>query len=150
MKRLCELYIRYAAWVGAAFCAVPAIVWFVSALLTIPFREVYLLRLGLVFAVGCPIAAYLNRYGVNAWLCRHRSPSGPATILDGVLVGGAIGIGSALLPVLSALIASNHPETAKTFVIVGYLSVTIVGAAIGAILAAAGRKYIDRSPSVGA
>ena len=93
MKRLCDLYIRHAGWIGAIFCAVPTLVWFVAMLISIPFREVYLLRLGLCLVVGCPIAAYLNRYGVNAWLCKHRSQTGPATTIDGVLVGAAIGIG---------------------------------------------------------
>lgn len=145
MKRLCEFYIRHAAWIGAIFCAAPTFVWFGAMLLWIPFREVYLLRLGLCLAVGCPIAAYLNRYGVNAWLCKHRSPDGPAAIIDGMLIGAAIGIGSALLPVLSALIRTNHPEAAKTFVIVSYLSAAFLGTVLGAILAAIGRRYLDRS-----
>jgi len=147
MERLCDLYIRHAGWIGAIFCAVPVLVWFAALLLSIPFRDVYLLRLGLCLAVGSPIAAYLNRYGVSAWLCKHRGQSGPATVVDGVLVGAAIGIGSALLPVLTALISTNHPEAAKTFVIVSYLSVTLVGAIMGAVLAAIGRKYVDRAPA---
>jgi hypothetical protein len=149
MKRLCDLYIRHAGWIGAIFCAVPTLVWFTVMLLSIPFREVYLLRLGLCLVVGSPIAAYLNRYGVNAWLCKHRSRSGPATIVDGVLVGAAIGIGSALLPVLTALVSTNHPEAAKTFIIVSYLSATLAGAIIGAVLASIGRKYVDRTPAAG-
>lgn len=147
MKRLCDLYIRHAGWIGVIFCAVPTLVWFTATLLSIPFREVYLLRLGLCLVVGSPIAAYLNRHGINAWLCKHRSQSGPATVVDGVLVGAAIGIGSALLPVLTALISTNHPEAAKTFIIVSYLSVTFAGAILGAILAAAGRRYVDRAPT---
>ena len=145
MKRLCELYIRHAGWIGVIFCAVPTLTWFVALLLSIPFREVYLLRLGLCLLVGCPIAGGLNRYGVNAWLCRHRSASGPATVIDGALIGAAVGIGSALLPSLTALVRSNHPEAAKTFIIVTYLSVALVGAAMGAALAAIGRKYVDRA-----
>ena len=147
MKRLCDFYIRHAGWIGAAFCAVPTLVWFVAMLALIPLREVYVLRLGLCLAVGSPIAAYLNRYGVNAWLCKHRSPGGPATIADGVLVGAAIGIGSAMLPALTALIKSNHPEEAKTFVIASYLSVTLIGAVMGAVLALIARKYLDRTPA---
>lgn len=145
MKRLCDLYIRHAGWIGAIFCAVPTLLWFIAMFWSIPFREVYLLRLGLCLGIGCPIAAYLNRYGVNAWLCKHRSPSGPATIVDGVLVGAAIGMGSTLLPVLSALISSNHLEAAKTFIIVSYLSATLLGAIVGAVLAVIGRKHVDRS-----
>jgi hypothetical protein len=99
--------------------------------------------------VGCAITAYLNRYGVEIWHCKHRSADGPATILDGVLVGAAIGFGSALLPTLSVLISSNHLELAKTYIIVTYLSVTFVGAVFGAILATIARKYIDRIPTGG-
>ncbi len=145
MKRLCDFYIQRASLIGAAYCAIPAIVWIVSASVAAGFREVYLLRLGLCLVFGCAIAAYLNRYGVNAWLCKHRSVNGPATVLDGTLIGAAIGIGSALLPALTALIRTNHPEMAKTFIIVTYLSATLLGAVMGSIIAAIGRKYVDRT-----
>lgn len=145
MKRLCEWYIRHAGWIGTAFCAVPTLTWFAVMLLSIPFREVYLLRLGLCLAVGCPVAGFLNRYGVDAWLGKHRSAAGPATVLDGVLVGAGIGIGSTLLPPLSALISTHHPEEAKTFIIICYLAFTLAGALMGAALAAIGRKHADRT-----
>jgi len=147
MKRLCELYIRNAGWIGAGFCAVPSLVTFIIALLSIPFRGVYLLRMALCVVFGSAIAAYLNRYGVDTWLRKHRSAGGPATIADGALVGAAIGIGSALLPTLTVFIRTNHPETAKTFVIVTYLVVTLVGAVIGSVLASVARTYVDRSPA---
>ncbi len=145
MKRLCELYIRHAGWIGAGFCAVPSLVTFIIVLLSIPFRGVYVLRVALCVVFGSVIAAYLNRYGVDTWLCKHRSAGGPATIADGALVGAAIGIGSALLPTLTVFIRTNHPETAKTFVIVTYLAVTAAGAIIGTVLAAVARKYVDRA-----
>jgi hypothetical protein len=88
------------------------------------------------------ISAYLNRYGVDAWLRKHRSTDGPATVLDGVLVGAAIGIGSALLPTLSALISSSCIETAKTTIIITYLAATSVGAILGAGLARIAQKYV--------
>ncbi len=147
MKLLCDFYIRRAGSIGVIYCAAPNLVWFIAALLSVPFREVYLLRLGLSLVVGCAITAYLNRYGVEIWLCKHRSANGPATILDGVLVGAAIGFGSALLPTLSVLISSNHPELAKTVIIVTYLSATFVGAVFGAVLATIARKYVDRIPT---
>lgn len=143
MKGLCDFYIRHAAFIGVLFCAVPNLVWFIAALLLVPFREVYLLRLVLSLLIGCPIAAYLNRYGVYIWLFKHRSAEGPATILDGILVGAAIGIGSALLPALTVLIASNHIEIAKTVVIVTYLLATLIGVAFGSILATIARKYVN-------
>ena len=87
--------------------------------------------------------AYLNRYGVEIWLCKHRSPNGPATILDGVLIGAAIGIGSALLPTLSVLISSSNLERAKTIIIVTYLLVALVGGVFGSVLARIAQKYID-------
>ena len=144
MKRLCNFYIRHAGPIGAAYCAIPAIVWILATSALVGFREVYLLRLGLCLVFGCAIAAYLNRYGVNAWLCKHRSTIGPATVRDGALIGAAVGIGSALLPALTALIRTNHLKMAKTFIIVTYLGTALVGAVMGSMLAAIGRKYIDR------
>ena len=149
MKRLCDFYIRHAGLIGALYCAIPNIAWFIVALLCIPFREVYVLRLVLSLAIGCAIAAYLNRYGVEAWLSKHCGPNGPATILDGILIGAAIGVGSALLPTLAVLIRSNHLETAKTVIIVTYLSTAFLGMVFGAILAAIARKYIDTVPAAG-
>jgi len=149
MKRLCDFYIRNAGWIGAFFCAIPNLVWFIGVFLFVPFRGVYVLRLGLSLVIGSAIAAYLNRHGVETWLLKHRSASGPGTIMDGVLVGAAIGIGSALLPTLSVLIRSNHLEWAKTFVIVTYLSATLLGAIIGGVLASIARKYVDRTPTGG-
>ena len=143
MKKLCDLYIRYAVFIGVLFCAVPNLAWFVGGLFLVPFREVYLLRLALSLVIGCPIAAYLNRYGVDIWLLKHHSTRGPATIFDGSLVGAAIGVGSALLPTLTLLIASNHIEVAKNLLIITYLSAALVGVVFGTILATRARKYAN-------
>ena len=145
MKKLCDLYIRRAGLVGVFHCALPSLGWFLSMLLFVPFREVYLVRLALCLAVGCPIGAYLNRYSVDLWLSKHNSDSGPARISDGTLNGAAVGIGTALLPALTSLISSNHLEMAKTFIIVSYIASAFVGAIIGTIFAAVGRKYIGKS-----
>ena len=102
-----------------------------------------MLRLGISLVVGCPIAAFLNRYGVEMWLRKHRSTCGPATIFDGVLVGAAIGLGSALLPILSVLISSSNFEIAKTIIIITYFSAAFVGAIFGMVLAIIARKYIN-------
>ena len=142
MNKLCDLYIKRAGWVGVFHCALPAIGWFVSMLLFVPYRDVYLLRLVLCLVVGCPIGAYLNRYSVDMWLLKHRSNTGPATIFDGILNGAAVGIGTALLPALTALISTNHPEMAKTFIIVSYVAAALLGAIIGSMFAAVGRTYI--------
>jgi hypothetical protein len=142
MKKLCDLYIKRAGLVGVFHCALPALGWFVSMLLFVPFREVYLARLALCLVVGCPIGAYLNRYSVDMWLLKHRSGAGPARISDGTLNGAAVGIGTALLPALTSLISSNHLEMAKTFIIVSYIAAALVGGIIGSMVAAVGRKYI--------
>jgi len=90
------------------------------------------------------MAAYLNRYGVEIWLGKHRSANGPATILDGVLIGAAIGLGAALLPTLSVLISSSNIERAKTIIIVTYLLVTLVGGVFGLVIAKIAQKYVDK------
>jgi len=142
MIKICDLYIKRAGWVGVFHCALPALGWFLSMLLFVPFREIYIVRLALCLAVGCPIGAYLNRYSVDMWLLKHDSDSGPARIIDGTLNGAAVGIGTALLPALTALISTNHLEMAKTFVLVSYVASALVGGIIGTMFAAVGRKYI--------
>ena len=143
MKKMCDLYINRAGIVGIFHCAVPAIIWFVYVLITVPFREVYLLRLGLCLFIGCPIGAYLNRHSVDMWLAKHRGDSGPAKIIDGTINGAAVGIGTALLPALTALISTNHPEMSKTFIIVAYVASAFLGVIIGSMVAIIGRKYIS-------
>ena len=142
MKKLCDLYIKRAGLVGVFHCALPALCWFVSMLLFVPFREVYLVRLALCLVVGCPIGAYLNRYSVDMWLVKHHSGPGPTRIFDGILNGAAVGIGTALLPALTSLISSNHLEMAKTFIIVSYIAAALIGGIIGSMFAAVGRTYI--------
>lgn len=144
MKKMCDLYVNRAGLVGIFHCAVFAIVWFVYVAATVPFRDVYLLRLGLCLFIGCPVGAFLNRYSVDMWLTKHRGDSGPAGIIDGAINGAAVGIGTALLPALSALISTNHPEMAKTFIIVVYVATAVLGGIIGTVFAAIGRKHINR------
>jgi len=143
MKKLCELYIEKAGIVGVFHCAIPTFVWIGYILFTVPFRDVYLLRLALCLFIGCPIGAYLNRYSVNMWLAKHQGSSGPAGIIDGTLNGAAVGIGTALLPALTALIYTNHLEMAKTFIIVVYVASAVVGGIIGSMVSVIGRKYIE-------
>jgi len=143
MKKLCDLYIKRAGLVGVFHCALPTIGWIVYILLTVPFRDIYLLRLALCLFIGCPIGAYLNRHSVNMWLAKHKGKQGPAKVIDGTINGAAVGIGTALLPALTALIGTNHPEMAKTFIIVVYVASAVVGAIIGSMVSAIGRKYID-------
>lgn len=86
---------------------------------------------------------YLNRFGLSLWLTKHRSEQGPATVVDGMLIGAAIGIGIALFPTLTSLIGTNHPEQAKSFIILSCIGATINGACFGAILGAIGKRQID-------
>jgi len=77
------------------------------------------------------------------WLSKHKGSYGPAKIIDGTINGAAVGMGTALLPSLTALISTNHLEMAKTFIIVSYAASAVVGAIIGSMVSAIGRKYIN-------
>jgi len=144
MRGLCDFYVRHVAVIGALYCVVPTVVWFAGAFATLPFRWVYVLRMALSLALGAPIAAYVNRFGLSLWLLKHRSAEGPATVLDGMLIGAACGIGSALVPPLTALISSNHPEEARALILATWLIAIVLGSLIGSALAAIGRKCIER------
>lgn len=143
-KRLCQSYIQHAGLIGALYAIIPVLLWFGIGLAVLPFREVYLLRLVLALAVGGFLGARLNRFGLNLWLLQHRRGEKPATVLDGALIGAAIGVGIALFPPLTALIASNHLEEAKTFIILSWLASCLLGLLIGGALAVMGRKHIER------
>lgn len=143
MKRLCEWYIRRANLIGAVYCWIPTLVWFGAMMFIVPFREVYLLRLALCLFLGGFIAARINDYGVRLWLLKHRSEDGPATVADGILIGGGVGIGTTFLPPLTSLIGTNHPEEAKLLIIVSWSTGIVFGGLIGGILASIGRKYLD-------
>jgi len=141
-QRLCRFYVERVALVGALYCVVPTLVWFTWMFASLPFRGVYVLRLALSILLGTPVAAAANRFALSLWLLKHRSPSGPGTALDGLLIGGAAGYGSALLPPLTALIATNHPEQAKTFILAAWLAASAIGALWGAALASFGRRHL--------
>ena len=113
--------------------------------MSIPFREVYLLRLGIAVLVGGWVAAWLHAYGVKIWLIKHRSPAGPATAVDGALIGTAVGGGIQVIPALTAFIATNHPEEAKAIVIGVWLVSLVIGALVGASLASIWGQYVSRS-----
>lgn len=149
MKWICELYIKRAGVLGFLYCAIPVTLWFVHLLVTSPFRQVYLLRLGLCVVVGGAIGAHINRFGIEMWLAKHRGPTGPASVWEGTLTGTAIGLGMAFLPALTALIGTNHPEQAKTFVIVATAAAGGLGGLVGTIVSAAGRKHLDGPPTKG-
>lgn len=106
--------------------------------------RVCLLRLALSLIFGGALAAFANRYGLSLWLDKHRSPAGPATALDGLLTGSASGWGCAVIPPLTALIATHHLEEAKSlsFIIARPASAG-VGAIPGTIIGHIGQRHID-------
>lgn len=144
MKKIADFYVAHPKLIGAVYCAVPSVLWFAFVLATVPFREVYLLRLALCLGIGCPIGAYLNKYFLELWILKHRSPAGPGKLGDGVLNGAAIGLGTALLPALTSLISTHHLEEAKTFIIAVYLASAALGALIGGIVTVSGKDYVER------
>jgi hypothetical protein len=145
MKRICEWYILHTKLIGAFYCWIPALAWFVVTLFFFSFREVYLLRLALALLLGGCVAAWINDYGVRLWLIKHRSKGGPATIGDGFLMGAGVGIGITLLPPLTSLIATHHPEQAKLFIMASWSAGIVFGGLIGGMLASIGRKYLDHT-----
>ena len=144
MKKLVDFYVANPRLIGAIYCAVPAVIWFAVVLASVPFREVYVLRLALCLILGWPIGAYLNRHFLNLWLMKHKSSAGPATVADGAINGAAIGLGIALLPALTALISTHHLEEAKAFIIAVYLLSALTGGIVGGTVTVAGGKYIER------
>jgi len=144
MKKLCEFYVGHAKVMGFLYCAVPTVAWFGFMMTQVAFRPVYLGRLALAVVVGGLLAAWFNDYGLRLWLLRHRSAAGPAGSLDGFLIGAAIGLGICVLPPLTALIGTHHPEQAKTFIIVCYLAGAAIGGLNGAVLGAVGRQHVAR------
>jgi hypothetical protein len=148
MKRLCEWYIRRARLIGAFYCWIPVLAWFGAMVFVVSFREVYLLRLALSLLLGGWIAARINDYGVRLWLMKHQSQEAPATVVDGILIGAGVGIGTTFLPPLTLLIATHHPEEAKLFIILSWAAGIVFGGVIGGLLAFIGRKYLP--PAAGA
>ncbi len=146
MNRFAEWYIRRARLMGALYCIAPAVAWLLGSLFLVPFRGVYLLRAGLSAAVGGCVAAWLHEYGVKMWLIKHRSPEGPATVVDGALIGAAVGLSIQILPALTAFIATNHPEEAKTFVIGVWLVSIVLGTVIGSALSRTWGRFVSTSP----
>ena len=149
MKKLCDLYIARAGFVGALFCIVPTLIGFAVLLCVHPFREVYLYRLAIAILGGGPVAAYLNRFGLSLWLIKHASPRGPATTLDGVLIGSLLGMGMTVIPAFAHCIASSDLNQTKTVIIGIWLFGAITGAILGGIIGSVGGKYLDCQSATG-
>ncbi len=144
MKKLCDLYVAKAGLIGALFCLVPTLIGFAVVFCVVPFRQVYLYRMAIAILVGSPVAAYLNHFGLSLWMCKHKSPKGPATAFDGALIGWLLGMGMAVLPAFTHFIASNGMSETKTIVIAIWFIAGILGAIIGGTIGFIGAKYMDR------
>lgn len=144
MKKVCDLYVAKAGFIGALFCTVPTLIGFAVVFCLVPFRQVYLYRLAIAILVGGPVAAYLNRFGLSLWMCKHNSPKGPATALDGALIGWFLGMGMAVVPAFTHFIASNGMSETKTVVIAIWFSAGIVGVIFGSTIGFIGARYMDR------
>jgi hypothetical protein len=144
MKKLCDLYVARAGLIGALYCVIPTLIGFAVVFCTVPFREVYLYRLAIAIFVGGPVAAWLNRFGLSLWICKHSSPKGPATVLDGAVIGWFLGMGMAVIPAFVHFIASNGMDGTKTIVIAIWFIAGAVGAILGGTLGWIGVKYLDR------
>jgi hypothetical protein len=144
MKKLCDLYVAKAGLIGALFCIIPTLIGFAVAFCVVPFRQVYLYRFAIAIFVGGPVAAYLNRFGLSLWICKHNSSKGPANALDGALIGWFLGMGMAVIPSFTHFIASNGMSETKTIVIAIWFSAGVVGAIIGTTIGLIGAKYMDR------
>ena len=144
MKKLCGLYVAKAGVIGALYCIVPTLIGFAVMFCVVPFRQVYLYRLAIAVFVGGPVAAYLNRFGLSLWMCKHTSLKGPATALDGALIGWFLGMGMAVIPAFVHFIASNGMSETKTVVIAIWFIAGVVGMIIGGTIGLFGAKYMDR------
>jgi len=146
MKKLCDFYIAKAGFIGALYCVVPTLIGFAILFCVHPFRQVYLIRLAIALLAGGPVAAYLNRFGLSLWLIKHASPRGPATALDGVLIGWFLGMGMAIIPAFVHCLASSNPDQTRTAILAIWLFGAVGGALIGGTLGVVGTKYLQRPP----
>ena len=149
MKKLCDLYVAKAGLIGALYCIVPTLIGFAVVFCVAPFRQVYLYRLAIAILVGGSVAAYLNRFGLSLWMSKHTSPRGPATFLDGALIGWFLGMGMAMVPAFTHFIASNGMDGTKTIVLAIWFFAGVVGGIIGGTLGLIGVKYfgVDANPA---
>jgi len=144
MKKLCDLYVAKAGLIGALYCIIPTLIGFAVMFCVAPFRQVYLYRLAIAIFVGGPVAAWLNRFGLSLWLIKHASSKGPATILDGAVIGWFLGMGMAVIPAFVHFIASNGMDGTKTIVITIWFLAGVVGAIMGGTIGLVGTKYMER------
>jgi len=144
MRRLCDIYIARAGFFGALFVIVPTVIGHAILYCVHPFRGVYLLRLAIAILVGGPVGAYLNRFGLSLWLLKHASANGPATVLDGALIGWFLGMGMAVIPAFTHFISSSDLSQTRTSVLAIWFLAGAVGAMLGSTMGLIGTKYLGR------
>lgn len=110
--------------------------------LTLPLRQVYILRFILSVILGGLAGAYSNSYAVTNWLLRVKKKEYVRGILDGGVGGLFAGIGTAAIPPLTGLIYSNHIEEAKTIIIATWIFGAVAGLITGSLLGFIGTKYL--------
>ena len=147
LRRVADFYVRRAGLIGFLYGVVPCLIGYAWLFFAHSFRSVYVLR----FVLSLPIAglsgACMNRYGLEFWLTRHRSPEGPATVLDGMMVGAWIGVATAFVTPFLSLIGTNHPEQAKSVIIWSWLSAALIGLVWGGIITALAGEHVPRDPA---
>lgn len=137
-------YLTHGRLMGFLYATVPSLVWFAWSTSSLPWRDVYGLRLALAVVVGGFVGATVNEYGLRLWVLKHRSPDGPCTMVDGAAIGGSIGMVLTIVPAMTMLIATNHLDEVLLFIVCGLLTALVVGAAVGAILAFVGAVEVSR------
>ena len=142
MKRLCIFYIKHIHIIGALMCIIPVILAAIYIYITIPLRQVYILRFILSLIFGGLAGAYSNSYAVNNWLLRVKKKDYMEGVLNGVAGGLFAGIGTAAIPPLTGFINSNNMEKAKTIIIGTWIFGAMAGIIIGALLGFIGTKYL--------
>lgn len=123
-------------------CIVPVILAAIYIYITLPLRQVYILRFILSLICGGLAGAYSNSYAVNNWLLRVKKKDYKEGVLNGIAGGLFAGIGTAAIPPLTGLIYSNHIEKAKTIIIGTWIFGAMAGIIIGALLGFIGTKYL--------
>ncbi|PKK91860.1 MAG: hypothetical protein CVV64_00075 [Candidatus Wallbacteria bacterium HGW-Wallbacteria-1] len=141
--RICRFYIDNARLIGFFYCVLPSLIAYGYGFVSVPFRQIYLVRLALTVILGGSIGAIANRMGVELWICKYRSELS-ATVLDGMIIGGVAGSATAMVPAISLLIDSNHIEDAKWLVILSWPLFFLVGAIIGGVIARYAILRLDR------
>jgi len=148
MKHIAGFYVAHAELIGALYCIIPCIIVFAATVGAGLFQEAHIIRLLLSVAVGGYVGSRLNRLGVDAWLTKHHSSKGPATVADGIEIGWTVGLGTCLLPPLTLLIRAHDYRHAVLSLTVIWMAGALIGAILGGILSVICRNSIPAGHQV--